>query len=137
MTRYNTKIGLELAIPITVVFTVIGFSMVYSRAWGGLAIILAVVSFMVYLFSNTFYTIEKGILTVKGGFIVNETIEIQTIRKISETNNPISSPAASIDRLEIRYGTRGFILISPKEKAAFIEHLLTINPNIEVKYKKK
>ena len=83
------------------------------------------------------YKIEKENLNVKCTFLVNENIEINTIRKITETYNPLSSPAASIDRIEIFYNKFDSVLISPKKKQEFIEDVLKINPNIEVIYRKK
>ena len=47
---------------------------------------------------------------------MNTNIDIKSIRKIIETYNPLSSPAASIDRLEIFYNKFDSILISPKDK---------------------
>ena len=64
------------------------------------------------------------------------TVTINSIRKIKETNNPISSPAASLDRIEVFYGKQS-VIISPKQKTEFINHLLSINPRIEVIYKAK
>lgn len=86
---------------------------------------------------TTNYTIESDHLTIKCGFLINKSINIRTIRKISETNNVISSPATSIDRLEITYGKFGSILISPKLKMEFINEITALNPSVEVKLKKK
>ena len=60
-------------------------------------------------------------------------IEISTIRKIYRTNNPLSSPALSLDRIAIVYNKFDEILISPKERNELINELLKINPSIEVK----
>jgi hypothetical protein len=59
-------------------------------------------------------------------------MNIQTIKEIKETRNPLSSPAASIDRLLIIYNRADKVMISPKDKEAFINHLKSINPNIKV-----
>ena len=64
------------------------------------------------------------------------TPAINTIYKISETYNPLSSPAGSIDRLEIKYNKSESVLISPKDKNAFINDLILVNPNIEVQYRR-
>jgi len=60
-------------------------------------------------------------------------IDIKSIKKIYATNNPLSSPALSLDRIAVVYNQVDEILISPKERKAFVEELLKINPNIEVK----
>lgn len=59
-------------------------------------------------------------------------IDIKSIRKIYSTNNPLSSPALSLDRIAVVYNKYDEVLISPKERADFIQELLKINPNIEV-----
>jgi hypothetical protein len=64
--------------------------------------------------------------------IWNTKIEIKSIRKIYRTNNPLSSPALSLDRLAIVYNKFDEILISPKERNEFIDELLKINPSIEI-----
>ena len=90
-----------------------------------------------HLFLSTNYTIEGHQLTVRCGFLYHSTIDIQTITKISETNNLISSPAISLDRLEIRFGSHNSVIISPREKQDFLDHLLQINPKISIQYKKR
>ena len=55
--------------------------------------------------------------------------------KLTETNNLLSSPATSIDRIEILYNKFDIILVSPKDKSEFIKNLTAINSNIEVKLK--
>jgi hypothetical protein len=89
------------------------------------------------MFLTTKYTIESDELTIKCGFLFNKTIDIKTIKKTTETNNPLSSPATSLDRLEINYGKFDTVIISPKKKKEFIENITTLNPNVEVKFKNK
>ena len=60
-------------------------------------------------------------------------IDIKTIRKVYATRNPLSSPALSINRIAIVYNKYDEVLISPKDRADFIDELLKVNPNIEVK----
>ncbi|MFN7267027.1 MAG: PH domain-containing protein, partial [Bacteroidota bacterium] len=73
----------------------------------------------------------------KSSVLINIKIDITTIRKITETNNPLSSPALSLDRLWIDYGKNGAVMISPEDKEGFIRHILQINPSVEVKFRKK
>lgn len=134
---YPSKIGLELLLPILFILLSTGALMVTSKSWLGLLIILVVLAFILHLFLNTNYTIEGHQLIVKSGFLYNSTIDIQTISKVSETNNPLSSPAISLDRLEIRYGSHNSVIISPREKQDFLDQLLQINPEISIQYKKR
>lgn len=134
---FKSKIGLELVIPLIVVFGTILFLTVSVKvSWLGIAIILPVIVFVIHMFMTTYYVINKNSLTIKCGFLFNKTIDINAIKKISETNNLLSSPATSLDRIEITYGKFDSVIISPKQKKEFINNLIILNPNIEVKYKK-
>ena len=93
-----------------------------------LSAIFASVLVLFFLLSKTIkYRIEGENL-----MIWNTKIEIKSIRKIYRTNNPLSSPALSLDRLAIVYNKFDEILISPKERNEFIDELLKINPSIEI-----
>lgn len=105
--------------------------------WAPLLIHAAIFFFVGHLFFTTCYVVEGNMLQVKSSILVNIKIDIGTIRKIKETNNPLSSPALSLDRLWIDYGKGGAVMISPKDKEGFIRHILQINPSIEVKYRNK
>ncbi len=137
MINYKSKLGLELIIPISLLFGYALFELIAEKSWLGVLIILLTISFIFYTFLSINYKIEKEKLNVKCAFIINENIEIKSIRKITETYNPLSSPAASINRIEIFYNKFDSILISPKNKKDFIQDILKINPNIEVIYRKK
>ena len=135
---YNSKIGLELVIPLVLIFgTVLVLTISGKPSWTGFAILLPVILFVVHMFLTTNYTIESDELIIKCGFLFNKTIDIKTIKKITETNNALSSPATSLDRLEIIYGEFDSIIISPKQKTGFINDIKRLNPNVEVKFKKK
>lgn len=135
---YKSQIGLELAIPLIVLFTILLILMlIQENSWIGILILLPIILFFAYLFLSTYYTIEGDGLIVKSGFLVKETIAISTIYRVSETRNPISSPAMSMDRLEIKYNKFDSVIISPKLKNEFVEHLTSLNSNIEVIYRKK
>ena len=137
MTRYNSKIGKELVILFSVVFGIISILIVIDGEYLALLIIAALAVFITTLLKQTYYIIDGNILRIKSWFLVNMKIDINNIRKIAETNNPLSSPAGSLDRIGIYYNKSSLILISPEDKKGFIEHILKINPKVEVKYKKK
>lgn len=136
MKVYKSKLGLELIIPILLLFGNGLYASIIERKWVAFFIISTTISFICYLFLSIKYAIEKENLNVKCGFFINQNIDIKTISKISETYNPLSSPAASIDRLEIKYNKSDSVLISPKDKIAFINDLKVINPIIEVEFRK-
>lgn len=70
---------------------------------------------------NTRYIIQDEILTIHSLFL-KWRIPLANIQKISKTNNSISSPALSLDRLKIEYIKDGKIkqvLVSPRDQQAF------------------
>ena len=135
---YKSKNGLELVIPLILIFgTVLVLTISQKPSWIGIAILLPVILFVVHMFMTTNYTIDGEELTIKSGFLFNKTIDIKTIKKITETNNLLSSPATSIDRLEINYGKQDTVIISLKHKSEFINNIKRLNSTVEVKFKKK
>ena len=88
-------------------------------------------SLITYLFFKTEYTIEENKLHIKCGFFTYKPIEINNIKEITKSNNIISSPAASFDRIEIKYGKFETLIISPKNKVEFAKHLTKLNPKIK------
>lgn len=132
MKRFYSKIGLEVVIPIGLILGVTGTLMVIQKAWPAVAIILVTLLFIVHLLTTTFYQIEGNNLQIKSGFIVNKLIAIDSIRKIQKSNSLFSSPAASLDRLEVFYNKYDSVLISPKYKQEFLAELWKINPAIEI-----
>ena len=135
MTVYKSKIGPELAIPLSIVLGGALLLMAFGKHWSGLLLMVVLIAFVAHLFLTTKYTVEGNTLVIQAGFIVKKTIDIRSIRKLAETRNPLSSPAASLDRIKITYNRYDYLMISPEDKMAFIRHLTSINPAIEVKLK--
>jgi hypothetical protein len=107
------------------------------RKWQALVVLIPVIVFVAHLLMTTDYTIDGTHLRIRCGFFKSDAIEIASIQSIAETRNPLSSPALSLDRLDIKYNERYHIMISPKGKKAFIDAMLEINPNIAVRLKNK
>ena len=95
-------------------------------------VLLLTTLFTLYIFLNTKYIIVGDILKIRTGFIYKKDIDIKRIKSISGTKSLISSPAASFDRIELKYDTYGSIIVSPKEKKSFAKELKNINPNIQI-----
>jgi hypothetical protein len=91
-----------------------GSGMVISVAVPGLMVVIL----PVWLLLTTRYTITDSELRVRSG-PVDRHIALQDITGINPTRAARSSPALSLDRLEVRYGENGSILVSPKDKTGF------------------
>lgn len=99
------------------------YSLVY-----GISMIL-VVLFLYFLLRLTYYVITDTELRVRS-FFFKWNIRIDTIKKIFPTNNMLSSPALSLDRLMIIYGDEKKIMISPENKNEFLNDIASQNPDL-------
>ncbi len=132
MTKYRSKIGIGLVLPLYTVLTGVAFVMYYNAIWPGLIFLLIITAFVTHLLLTTNYRIEKDILEIRSGFLFRKRISISKITKIQESQVALSAPAASLNRLEITYNISDSLLISPRDRNRFIEELCRINPEIEV-----
>ncbi|RFU68679.1 PH domain-containing protein [Bacillus sp. V59.32b] len=89
-----------------------------------------VAGLVAWLWFTTYYEINGESLIVRSGPI-KKVIHIKTIHSIRRTMNPISSPALSLDRIEIRYNMDDTVIISPKDKEQFTSALKEINHDIK------
>jgi hypothetical protein len=127
---HRSKIGLEILIPIVLVIGTVTTIMVINLVWVGLVVCGLVILFVTNIYTGTYYKITtNNHLFIKCGFIETFDIEIKDIEWIKTTKELISSPALSIDRLEINY-KGGRVLISPKDKKKFMDDLRKINPKL-------
>ena len=97
---------------------------------GVLAFLVPIFALVVHVFFGTVYTIRGGKLHIQCGFISYRPIDIAKIKSISASRSLLAAPAPSFDRLEIRFGRFGRMLISPKDKAGLTQSLASINPDI-------
>jgi hypothetical protein len=135
MKKYPSKISIGLTLIVLTILIGSSLPMISPPIWPGLFINFCILLLMVYLILDTYYIIKGDILIVKCGFLVNKKIDINKVDLISETNSVISAPAISLDRLDIIYNGHEGILISPRNKLKFIEHMIRINPSIKVQFK--
>lgn len=136
MEKYKSKIDLWLIIILTLVFGGIVIFSVIKKEWIGFIIAIIPTIFIWDMFNSTFYIITEEELIIRCGIFYKLVIKITDIRKISESNDLISSPALSIDRLEILYNRFDTILISPKKKYEFLQSIETLKPDIEINFRK-
>lgn len=133
MTVYRSKIDWWL---MPLVFGPFVFGIIQgirSAEYEILYIMLPILLIILFLFSQIKYTITERDLKINGGFY-RVNVSINDIRSVSRTSNPLSAPALSLDRIEIKYGNNfHYLLISPKEREKFINQLIAINPNIDIK----
>lgn len=94
-----------------------------------------VAGLILWIWFTTYYVIEENSLVVRSAFI-HKIIPVYDIQSIRRTYNPLSSPALSLDRIEIQYGHGKTVLISPENRESFLEELVKLNHSIVIEKKK-
>jgi hypothetical protein len=86
------------------------------------AVLVAVVGvgLPLWLLFSTRYTLEATYLLAQSGPF-KWVVPLADIKSITPSNNPLSSPALSLDRLRIDYGKGRMLLISPRDKEQFLQ----------------
>ena len=135
MKIYKSKVSWGILLfPMLLFWGIIAFMMVKGEA--PLAILTTFLIFLVvglyilYVLITTEYVIDKEKLYVKCGFVYRKHLDISRIQSVKRTNVLISAPAASLDRLYVKYDEYSGLIISPRDKEDFVKDLLKINPNI-------
>ncbi|MCZ2155465.1 MAG: PH domain-containing protein, partial [Bryobacterales bacterium] len=90
---------------------------------------LGVLAFMWMLAYPCEYLFEAKYLIVRSG-LLRIRIPLLAITSVKPSRNPLSAPAWSLDRLDIRYGRTKRVLISPREKDAFLADLELRAPHL-------
>jgi hypothetical protein len=133
---YPSKVGLELLIPVLLISGAGIVPVIKDGDWIKLVVPIGILILFIAVLYSISYEIKGEVLVVKSFFWFKKVIPIASVTGIEETYNPISAPAASLKRLEIRYDRFNSIIISPKDRMGFITHLKELSPAIEVKVKK-
>jgi hypothetical protein len=130
---YKSKKGFVIYLPLIILLVVEVVYITTGQYIAGL-LCLAITGVVFFpIFFNTYYVIanDNGTLKVKCGLFFNTSIGINTIKNIKNTRTILSSPALSLDRIEIFYNKFDSVIVSPENKAKFIAELKSINSAIE------
>ncbi|SEN01785.1 PH domain-containing protein [Nitrosomonas marina] len=128
---YAFKSKIDKSLVFLLVFSVIACLMgasVMLEVGGMFNNVLAAVTlligacFPVWILVSTQYIVNDNNLKITSGPF-SWTIPIDSITSVQETRRAGASPALSLDRLEIKYGTNKAILVSPVDKQAFLQRL--------------
>jgi membrane protein YdbS with pleckstrin-like domain len=72
-----------------------------------------------WTFRSTLYQVTDREVIVRSGPF-RWTIPISDVESVRPSRSPLSSPALSLDRLEIRYAGGRMLMISPKDREGFL-----------------
>ena len=101
--------------------------------WISAAVIVLMLVAMTDIVLRITYVIAGNTLTVKCSFVMKNDFDIRHIKSIKPSYSFLASAGASLDRLAIRFdNSRDVLLISPKDKQGFIDHICRVNPNVVV-----
>ena len=137
MKKYRTEVSWKIIGPILAIFSLTMFFVYQS---GGnikevLALLGGTLALTLYLVLGIWYEItDNYMLKVRAGVFYNINVPIEHIHTIEKTNSILSAPASSLDRIELKYNKYDSVIISPRHRDLFIQELLKINPNIQVKF---
>ena len=95
-----------------------------AEAFVGFGMILLVVAIYVGLVFPMKYGMDDEHLHVRFG-LCHRRIPLARITNVWPTNNPLSSPALSLDRLHVQFGSGlwGALMISPADREQFLDEL--------------
>lgn len=130
--QFPSKIDWFFPIGISSILLAVCAILIYGNAGWACFVILPLQIFIIHLFLTTIYEIDNNILHIKCSIFYNFNIPITNIKSIKNSKSILSSPATSMDRIEIRYNKYDYVLISPKDKNGFVTALLNINPEIKI-----
>jgi hypothetical protein len=98
-----------------------------NKSLEALILPLVFLALVTWLWFGTRYIIKDGVLKVWAGFIPYPHVPIAKIERIKPTKSMLAAPACSLDRILVQYGSSDYIIVSPKDKQAFIKALRVIN----------
>lgn len=94
-----------------------------------LLIVLAVDAVVLWVLYGTVYWFDESTLRIRSGPL-RLSVPLEQIDSVKPSRDARSSPALSLDRLVLRYGP-GWVLISPRDRDAFIDELQRRCPRVE------
>ena len=100
-----------------------------GTVWVPLVILLPVGAF-VWMLRSTVYVVSGTTLTAR---CMGSTrrIPLQSITALRASRDPLSAPALSLDRIGVLHGG-GTLLVSPADRAGFVQAILVSAPAISV-----
>ncbi len=133
MKTYKSKVDSRIVLIVVVVMVVstVPCMFVPGAVWHVLAVDMVVWLIFADMVFNTEYIIDGQMLRVKCGMLAKDRCDIMSVIAIRPTHNLASSPAMSLDRIEIMLKGRS-IIISPKDKEGFVNDMCKVNPDIKV-----
>ena len=112
-----------VAVPSSLALVLLANGVLYGAPplWVALPLLITI-GVVVWLLTTTSYAFEGPVLLVRCGPL-RWRVPLEQIFSVREIESARSAPAMSMDRLEIRFADDDLMLISPRDKAAFLREL--------------
>ena len=128
---YRSRVSVGLCVFVYGLILICFCPMFFDFNWGVFTMLVLVLFFVTWLLLGIRYVIDGDELIVK--HLITNRFDIKKLMSIKRSQSLLSSPAASLDRIELRFSKpRLSLLISPRNQKEVIHDLITVNPNIEV-----
>jgi hypothetical protein len=128
-TRYRSKIDfwfIVLIVALAFAHLWAAAKFITSGDWTTLTIFIPIAAvglgLPVWVLLGTHYTVSSTSLDVRCGPFRNQ-VSINNIKELRPVRSVLSSPALSIDRIEIIYGNHDSVMISPVDRERFMAEL--------------
>ncbi|GAB3418085.1 PH domain-containing protein [Niabella aquatica] len=133
MIVYKTKASLIIKLLFAIALTVVLIIALIEKSLALFTVAIALSAVIIYIFNHTYYVIYENTLSIKSGFIFNESLKINSIKKVTrKRKNLLSGPGFSVNRLVIEYNEHDCVIISPSLQKEFLDHLKRVNPDIDI-----
>ena len=132
-TVYKSKVDKGLLIAIIAIVLLSYLPLLFEFSWIAHALLVVTAALNSHPVCKKNDTKDNGTQHIKCGIFMSSSFPIDRITKISKTNSCLSAPDLSMDRIEIRFADKKTLVLSPKQRQAFIDHLRSLNPDIVVK----
>ena len=140
MKTYKSKIGLlRILTPLFLLTLFQSKSIGEGKFDLYLKVVLVYSIIVTLMYEFTKYSIKGNILNIKGGFFINNDIEIPSIKTLKYNNKDkyrkysyFHNPILSYDCVEVIYQNGKSIFVSPKDKEDFVNEIQHINPKIQL-----
>jgi hypothetical protein len=133
MQRFRSKIDAWLVAALGLTAAVLSTAVV-AMLRGGVPVLAVIpaagLGLVAWMMTATWYGLDETSLVVRSGPMRMEIL-LATIRAIRPTRSMLSAPALSLDRLEIQCD-RGGVVVSPLDKAGFIQAIQARAPHVRV-----
>tara|TARA_R110002096_G_scaffold107636_2_gene235788 strand:+ start:2312 stop:2701 length:390 start_codon:yes stop_codon:yes gene_type:complete len=123
---FKSKIDAWIVVVIVAAVALLAITMLPGLLYSTSAAAISLVGILLgmvlplWLLFGTYYVVEHGGPRIRSGPF-RWSIRLDEIQSVEPSRAWWSSPALSLDRLRIAYGNGKHILVSPNDKAGFIE----------------